>query len=185
MDVDKALATQLANIEKRSGKTLAELAAIIAKSGLGKHGELVAMLKSELGMGHGDANTVVHSVKQAAAPAQASDADPLDAIYTGASAPLRAIHERLMAGITGFGTFELAPKKGYVSLRRKKQFAMLGPGTKTLLEIGLNAKRDELGAGFAKLPPGGMCQFKRRIASVDEVDAALLAAIRVAFDEAG
>lgn len=185
MDVDKALATQLANIEKRSGKSLAELAAIIAKSGLAKHGELVAMLKADLGLGHGDANTLVHTVKQASAPAPAADADPLEAIYSGASAPLRAIHERLMADITAFGPFEIAPKKGYVSLRRKKQFAMLGPGTKTLLEIGLNAKRDELGAGFAKLPPGGMCQFKRRIAGVAEIDAALMAAIRMAYDEAG
>lgn len=185
MDMDKALATQLANIEKRSGKSLAELAAIIAGSGLTKHGELVAMLKADLGLGHGDANTLVHVVKQAAAPAPAADADPLDTIYSGASAPLRAIHERLMAGIEGFGPFEVAPKKGYVSLRRKKQFAMLGPGTKTLLEIGLNAKRDELGAGFARQAPGGMCQFKRRLAGLEEVDAALLSAIRVAYDEAG
>jgi len=185
MDVDKAVATQLANIEKRSGKSLAELAAIIKKSGLKKHGEQVAMLKADLGLGHGDANAVAHAVKQAAAPAPPADADPLDAIYTGASAPLRAIHERLMAGITRFGPFEVAPKKGYVSLRRKKQFAMVGPGTKTLLEIGLNAKRDVVGADFSKLPPGGMCQFKRRIAGVAEVDAALLAAIRIAYDEAG
>lgn len=185
MDLDKALATQLANIEKRSGKTQAELAAIITASGLSKHGELVAMLKADLGLGHGDANTLVHVVKQAAAPAPAAGTDPLDAIYAGAKSPLRAIHERLMQEIKGFGPFEVAPKKAYVSLRRKKQFAMLGPGTKTLFEIGLNAKRDELGAGFAKLPPGGMCQFKRRIASVDEIDETLLAAIRTAYDEAG
>lgn len=183
MDVDKALATQLANIEKRSGKSLAELAQIVARSGLTKHGELVAMLKANLGLGHGDANAVVHAIKQAAAPA--ADADPLDAIYSAASAPLRAIHERLMEEITRFGPFEIAPKKGYVSLRRKKQFAMLGPGTKKLMEIGLNAKRDELGAGFARLPPGSMCQFKRRIAGLAEIDAALIGAIRIAYDEAG
>ena len=185
MDPEKALATQLANIEKRSGKTQAELAAIIANSGLSKHGELVAMLKSELGLGHGDANTLVHVVKRAAEPAPEAGADPLDAIYAGASAPLRTIHERLMQEIKAFGPFDVAPKKAYVSLRRKKQFAMLGPGTKTLLEIGLNAKRDALGAGFKKLPPGGMCQFKRRIASVDEIDPELVAAIRAAYDEAG
>lgn len=185
MNLEKALATQLANIEKRSGKTLAQLAAIIKKSGLTRHGELVAMLKADLGLGHGDANTVVHTVKQAAAPAPAGDADPLDAIYAGAKAPLRAIHEKLMAKIEGFGPFEIAPKNGYLSLRRKKQFAMLGPGTQTLLEIGLNAKRDELGAGFTRLPPGGMCQFKRRIGGIAEIDAALIAAIRIAYDEAG
>ena len=185
MDPEKALATQLANIEKRSGKTQAELAAIIKASGLSKHGELVAMLKADLGLGHGDANTLVHVVKRAAGPAPAAGADPLDAIYAGAKAPLRAIHERLMRDIEAFGPFDVAPKKAYVSLRRKKQFAILGPGTQTLLEIGLNAKRDALGAGFTKLPPGGMCQFKRRIASVDEIDPALLAAIRTAYDEAG
>jgi hypothetical protein len=185
MDVDKALATQLVNIEKRSGKSLAELAKIIAKSGLTKHGELVAMLKADLGLGHGDANTVVHKVKQAAAPATSADADPLDAIYGGTRAPLRAIHEHLMVRIRTFGTFEIAPKKGYVSLRRKKQFAMLGPGTKTTLEVGLNSKLDQLGGGFAKQPSGGMCQFKRRIAGVAEVDAALITAIRTAYDEAG
>ncbi len=185
MDVEKALATQLANIEKRSGKSLAELGAIVTQSGLSKHGELVAMLKAEHGLGHGDANTLVHTVKQAAASAPAAGTDPLDAIYTGASAPLLAIHDRLMQGISAFGPFEIAPKKANVSLRRKKQFATIGPGTKTLLEIGLNAKREELGAGFIRLPPGGMCQFKRRIASVDEIDAALLRAIRIAYDEAG
>lgn len=185
MDVDKALATQLANIEKRSGKTLAELSAIIAGSGLSKHGELVALLKAELGLGHGDANTLVHVARQAAATASATAGDPLDALYAGDRAPLRALHERLMQGIADFGPFEVAPKKGYVSLRRKKQFAMLGPGTKTQLEIGLNAKREGLGAGFTRLAPGGMCQFKRRIAHLDEVDADLLAAIRAAYDDAG
>ena len=59
MDIDKATATQLANIEKRTGKTLAQLQKVIEKSGLTKHGEIVAMLKQDLGMGHGDANTLV------------------------------------------------------------------------------------------------------------------------------
>ncbi|HEX5693550.1 MAG TPA: DUF4287 domain-containing protein [Arenimonas sp.] len=185
MDLEKALATQLANIEKRSGKTRAELAAAIAASGLAKHGELVAMLKSRFGLGHGDANTLVHVVRKEAGPAPAADVDALDAIYAGDRAPLRVIHEKLMREILAFGPFETAAKKAYVSLRRKKQFAMLGPGTKTLLEIGLNSKKPALGADFTKLPPGGMCQFKRRIASADEIDAPLLAAIRAAYDEAG
>ena len=61
-DLDKAFATQLENIQKRTGKSLDELAAIVRGSGLTKHGELVAMLKTTLGMGHGDANTLVHTV---------------------------------------------------------------------------------------------------------------------------
>ena len=185
MDIDKALATQLANIETRTGKTVAELVALVRGSGLAKHGEQLAMLKQALGMGHGDANTIAHVAKAADAPAPVADADPLDAIYTGPKAGLRPIHEALVARIDAFGSYETAPKKGYVSLRRKKQFAMIGPATKTEVEIGVNAKDERVAATFIRLPPGGMCQFKTRIASVDAVDDALLAAIRIAYDEAG
>jgi hypothetical protein len=45
-DLDKAISTQMANIEKRSGKTIAELTAIMKVSGLAKHGELVAWVKT-------------------------------------------------------------------------------------------------------------------------------------------
>lgn len=37
--MDKALETQLANIQKRTGKTLDELVALVKKGGLAKHGE--------------------------------------------------------------------------------------------------------------------------------------------------
>lgn len=187
MDVAKAMATQLANIEKRTGKSLAELSALVRKGGLEKHGEIVAMLKRDLGMGHGDANTLVHHVKNAGAPAAASPSPDaaLDAIYAGPKAALRPIHDALMKEIDKFGGFEVAPKKTYVSLRRKKQFATIGPATKTEVEIGLNSKTLEAGGKIVKLPPGGMCQFKARITSAGEADKALIAAIRQAYDEAG
>ena len=185
MDIDKALATQLANIEKRTGKSLDALSAIVRDSGLAKHGELVAMLKRDLGMGHGDANTLVHFAKRPAEPLVPAGNDPLDDIYTGPKAGLRPIHERLLERINAFGPFEVAPKKGYVSLRRKKQFATVGPATKSEVEIGLNAKDERVGAPFVRLPPGGMCQFKVRLDSVDAIDAKLLAALRIAYDEAG
>jgi hypothetical protein len=52
------------------------------------------------------------------------------------------------------------PKKGYLSLRRKKQFAVVGPRTKGRLEIGLNAK-DLGGSGrLVSMPAGGMCQSR-------------------------
>lgn len=119
-DLDKAIATQLGNIEKRTGKTLAQLTAIIKKSGLSKHGELVAMLKSQLGMGHGDANTLVHTVMKAeahsTAAAQGLSADQvLDGLYVGPRAALRPIHDRLLRELRTFGDFEEAPKKTYVS----------------------------------------------------------------------
>jgi len=77
--LDQAVATQLANIQKRTGKSLEELGTIVKSSGLSKHGELVAMLKTTLGMGHGDANTLVHTLLksdgQSAAAAQGLSVD--------------------------------------------------------------------------------------------------------------
>ena len=64
----------------------------------------------------------------------------LDAIYAGPKAAMRPIHDKLMAAIGRFGAFEVAPKKTYVSRRRKKQFAMFGPATNTRFDVGLNLK---------------------------------------------
>ena len=122
--------------------------------------------------------------KQAALPAT-KDADPLDAIYAGPKAPLRALHERLHAAISKLGPFEAAPKKAYVSLRRKKQFATLGPATKDQIELGLNAKSLAASPRLKALPPGGMCQYSVRLSKPGEVDAELLGWVRVAYDAAG
>lgn len=186
-DIDKAIATQLANIEKRSGKTLAELAAIVRASGLAKHGEIRDMLKRDLGLGHGDANTLTHHVLQsdgASAAASQSNDEVLAGIYTGAKAALLPIHERLMQEIEKFGEFEIAPKKTYVSLRRKKQFAMIGPATNTQVEVGLNVKGLTAAERLIELPPKGMCNYKVRLSSVAEVDADIVQWLKAAFDSA-
>lgn len=189
MDMDKAVATQLANIEKRSGKTLAQLAKIVKGSGLARHGELVAKLKADLGMGHGDANTLVHYVLKSdgasAAAASGSSLDQvIDEIYTGPKAALRPIHDALMAAITRFGPFEIAPKKGYISLRGKKQFAMIGPATNTRLEVGLNMKDVKGTPRLEAQKAGGMCQYKVKVTTAAEVDKELIGWIRQAYDAA-
>ena len=188
--MDKALATQLANIEKRTGKSLDALATIVRNSGLTKHGEIRAMLQRDLGLGHGDANTLVHVVlksdgQSAAEAAGKSAGDVLDEIYAGPKAALRPIHDRLMTAVESFGPFEIAPKKGYVSLRRKKQFAMIGPATKTQVEVGLNMKDVPATVRLVALPPGGMCQYKVRVSDAAEVDDELIGWARLAFDHAG
>jgi hypothetical protein len=188
-DLDKAIATQLANIEKRSGKSLDELAAIIRASGLAKHGEIRDMLKRDLGLGHGDANTLTHHVLksdgQSAAAAGLSVDDVVAGLYTGPKASLRPIHDKLMAEINKFGAFEIAPKKTYVSLRRKKQFAMIGPATKTQVEVGLNVKGLAPAERLVEQPPNSMCNYKVRLNAVAEVDATLIGWIKRAFESAG
>jgi hypothetical protein len=186
--LDKAIQTQLDNIQKKTGKSLDELAAIIRKSGLTKHSEIRDYIKRELGLGHGDANTLVHTVLQSdgqrAAEGKSEDA-VLDEIYSGAKAHMRPLHEKLMKEINKFGEFEVAPKKGYVSLRRKKQFAMIGPKTNTRFEVGINARDLKKNARLVEQPKGSMCNYVVNLTDLQEVDPELVAWIKSAYEGAG
>ena len=185
--LDQAVQTQIDNIQKKTGMSLNELAAIVKKSGLSKHGEIRDMLKEKLGLGHGDANALVHAVFESdgtrAAEGKSEDA-VLDEIYSGAKAGFRPIHEKLMKEINKFGDFEIVPKKGYVSLRRKKQFAMIGPKTNTRFEVGINAKDFKKNARLLEQPKGSMCNYIVNVSDAKEVDAELIAWIKSAFEGA-
>lgn len=187
--VDKAVETQLKNIQTKTGKTLEDLFGVIRHSGLTKHGDIRELLQRDLGLGFGDANTLVHAFRASEsaspAPAQVVGGGAIDEIYAGPKAALRPVHDAVMAVISAFGPFEIAPKKGYVSLRRKKQFAMIGPGTKSRVEVGLNMKGQQPTARLTELPAGGMCQYRVYVTNANEVDAELVAWIRTAYDSAG
>lgn len=188
--IEKGLETQLKNIQTKTGKSLDELTAFVRNSGLSKHGEIRDMLKQALGLGHGDANTLTHfALKNVGASAALTSNAPIDdvvaAIYVGAKAPLRPIHDALMAAIQPMGEFEVAPKKGYVSLRRKKQFAMITPATNTRVEVGLNMKGVAGTDRLVAQPPGGMCNYKVKLTDAAEVDAELIGWIAQAFQSTG
>jgi hypothetical protein len=188
VDVAAAKQKQMQNISARTGKSLAELKSLVVSSGLSKHGEIVAMLKADLGLGHGDANAVALYARAASAEALSEGQSAegwADQLYSGPKAALRPVHDAILTRVSAWGPFEIAPNKGYVSLRRKKQFAMIGPATSAAIEIGLNAKELAGGDRLKVQPPGGMCAYKVRLGSVDEVDAELAAWLKAAYDAAG
>jgi hypothetical protein len=55
-------ASYFPSIEKTYGRPVSEWQELIRSSPLTKHGELVAWLKAERGLGHGHANALVMSV---------------------------------------------------------------------------------------------------------------------------
>ena len=183
--LDQAAQTQLNNIQAKTGKSLEALGAEILAQGLSKHGEMVAWVKDNLGLTHGDANTLVHVTRRVAEGSQSPSEDPIEEIYDGPKAHQRPIHEALMKEIDAFGPFEVAPKKGYVALRRAKQFAMLGPKTKDRFELGVNLKDDAEHPLMKAVKPGGMCQYIISLHSVGEIDAGVIEIVRRAYEAAG
>lgn len=186
--LNQAIQTQLNNIQKKTGMSLNELSSFVKKSGLSKHGEMREMLMAKLGLSHGDANALVHAIFKSdgsrAAEGKSTD-EVLDEIYAGAKAGFRPVHEALMKRINKFGEFEIVPKKGYVSLRRKKQFAMIGPKTNTRFEVGINARDLKKNARLQEQPKGSMCNYIVSLTDPQEVDAELIAWIKSAFEGAG
>jgi hypothetical protein len=186
--LDQAVQTQLNNIQKKTGKSLEEMAVVVKNSGLSKHGEIREMLMRDQGLSYGDANALVHAVLQSDGTRQAenkSQAEVMDEIFSGAKAGLRPIHEAVMAEIVKFGEFESVPKKGYVSLRRKKQFAMLGPVTNKRLELGLNIKDLPPSERLIEQPKGSMCNYVVRLTDASQVNAELVTWAKFAYENAG
>lgn len=188
-DSAKALDTMVKNIEATTGKTMKQLAQIIAKSGLTKHGEIRTMMIEKYGLGYGAANTVVHlalkSDGESAAKAKGLSAeDVLGEIYQKHQ-ELRPVHDQILKVLAKLGDFEAAPKKGYVSYRRKKQFAMVGPKTKTAIEVGLSAKSLPKHTRLKEMPPASMCRYTTRLSTVAEVDATLAGWLKTSYNEAG
>ena len=90
--LDQAIETQLKNIEIKAGKPRGELKSLLRATGLTKHTELREHAQSTFGLGHGDANALVHFACASSgtfAFEGKSDDAVLDEIYTSAKAALR------------------------------------------------------------------------------------------------
>jgi hypothetical protein len=175
--VEEGIQSQLRNIEKDYGQTIDELVLVVTGSGLTKHNEVVAMLKQRYGMSHGAAHRVsLVARSRSAEPAPAS---------AGLAAPLQDLYTRLLKKASALGNdVEQAPKKGYVSLRRRKQFAMLQPGAKWI----------NLGLVLTKQRPAGRLEsaakwnalftHRVRVASATDIDDELESWLRSAYNAA-
>ena len=94
--LDQARATQVRNIEARTGKSLDQLRALIKGSGLAKHGELRSWAMQQFGLGYGDANTLVH-LALASDGQSAAEAGSLRRAL--AVARERDVHERVRVAV--------------------------------------------------------------------------------------
>ena len=178
--------SMIANMKEKTGKTLEQWIAIAKKSGEEKHGAIVKHLKSGHGLTHGYANLVAHKTLKSDA-GSASEADLVEAQYTGPKAGLKPIYDAVIEAVAQLGgDVEISPKKSYVSLRRKKQFALVQPSTRTRVDLGINLGDDP---PRGRLEPSGsfnaMVSHRVRLSSPDDVDSAVKSWLRAAWSRAG
>ncbi len=181
---EAALQTMIKNLEKQTGKSFDQWIKIAQDSKLSKAREITNYLKTEHGLTFGYANTIALKALKSDAASSSAD-DLLSAQYAGAKAQLKPIYETLLAAVQKFGAdVEVAPKKAYVSLRRKKQFACFQPSTATRMDVGINLKdtppsgRLELSGSF-----NAMVSHRVRVTKKEEVDKELIGWLRKAYEQ--
>ncbi|MFZ2288011.1 MAG: DUF5655 domain-containing protein [Bacteroidales bacterium] len=184
--MDKATETMIENLHKNTGKTLEQWIAIVTKEKLEKHGEIIKFLKETHGLSYGYANLVAHRAKGSDAGSAENTDDLIEKQYKGKE-HLKPFYERLLGEIRKFGgDIEVAPKNAYVSMRRKKQFAILQPATNTRFEIGINLKGHEpKGKLEAISTPNAMCSHRINLTDAKDIDNETIGWLKLAYDSAG
>ena len=175
----------LDNIELKTGKSADYWIKLVKKSGLAKHGEKMKLLKEEHGFTHGYANTIVHLSKDDSTFNTENKNDLVETQYKGKES-LKPIYDKLIKSILKFGDdVEIAPKKAYVSLRRKKQFALIQPSTKTRVDIGVNLKGVEPSGVAEKAGSWNtMVSHRIRIEEVKDVNKEVINWLKEAYKNA-
>jgi len=178
--MDKALQTIINNMPEKTGKKLEEWIQILAKENFDKHSIAVKFLKTEHGVTHGFANTIVTLFKDKDEPQQ----DLVFNQYIGKES-LKPIYEMLISQIKLFGEdIVISPKKGSVSLIRKTQFALIKPATKTRIDLGLKLKGVAVQGCLENSGPfGTMCTHRIQLTGISDVDPEVLKWLSMAYNK--
>ena len=186
MQVEQMEAKMTANIAEKTGQTLETWINLVKKENLSKHNEIIKFLKTEHGFTHGYANFVALKVRQPPGKEPPSDEELVDAQYAGVKAGLRPIYENIISAVEDFGSdVEIAPKKAYISLRRRKQFGLIQPSTKTRVDVGVILKgHDPNGRLEAAGSFNSMCSHRVKVTDKEQVDDELINWLKQAYDVA-
>lgn len=176
--MDKALQTMIDNMPEKTGKSLEEWKAILKTRSFSKHSEAVNFLKTEHGVTHGFANTIVSLSKND----QSSGEDLVEAQYKGKE-NLKPIYQKLIEFVKSLGSdVTITPKKTSVSIIRKHQFLLIKPATKTRIDLGFKIKDKPTSNRLENSGPfGTMCTHRVRLSEATDVDDELKAWMTEAY----
>ena len=177
--------TMARNLEKKTGRSLKEWITVARKLGSMRHNETVEALINEHKLGRFFADLIVHKANGSDALSR-SPAELVGVQYKGKE-HLFPIYQQLTAyAATLAPDLEIAPKKGYVSLRRKKQFACLKPATKTRFELDLILKGQKASGVLKAIPTkGAMCTHRISLESPADITAEVKSWLKAACEKGG
>lgn len=127
------------NMADRTGRTVEEWAELVRKDGPSGTKPRVAWLRARHRLGGPTATVVVAEAEGTDLLAEYEEGDALvEAMFRGPKAALRPAFEAALRAAKALGR-DVRPsaRKTYLTLARKRQFAVLQPSTGTRLDVGL------------------------------------------------
>ena len=182
MDTKAMSAKMIENLKINTGKSLEQWITIVKAENFSKHGEIIKFLKQEHSFTHGFANLVALKARGSDADSFKNKDDLINLQYKGKK-HFKPLYDKLINEISQFDNkIEIAPKKSYVSLRSKKQFAILNPATKSRFEIGLIIKNQK-GEGILEEMKTSNSMYSHRInlSSIEEINHKVINWIKIAY----
>ena len=180
--IDEATQNFINNLHEKTGKPLHEWVEMVKAAGHSKHKEIIAFLKAEKGLTHGYANLIALHTTDPSRGAGSVD-DQVGAIFSGAKAAFRPVYDAVESALKGFGDdIEFGPKKGYVSVRRKKQFVTIEPKS-ARVDVCINLGDAPETGRLEKVPnPGMMPSHRVQVTAASEVDGEFIGWLKTAYD---
>ena len=178
--MDKTLKTMIDNMPDKTGKALDDWKLILKDKSFKKHSQAVNYLKTKHNVTHGFANTIVSLSKEE----NNSEKDLIETQYKNKE-NLLSIYNTLIIFIKMLGTdITITPKKGSVSIIRKRQFLLIKPATKTRIDLGFKLKDKPTTERLKNSGPfGTMCTHRVKITNVKEFDNELKNWIKEAYQK--
>lgn len=165
--MEQALQTMIENMPEKTGKKLEEWFEILKQKNFEKHSVAVNFLKTEHGVTHGFANTIVTLYNES----HKTTEDLVANQYKGKES-LKPMYDLLISTVEKFGAdVVITPKKGSVSLIRKHQFALIKPATKKRIDLGLKLKGIDVQGRLENSGPfGTMCTHRIQLQNISDID---------------
>lgn len=178
--MEKALQIMIDNMPEKTGKSLDEWKVILKEKSFTKHSEGVKYLKTEYNVTHGFANTIITLSKVE----NTSENDLVETQYRGKE-NLLPIYNELISFIENLGNdVTITPKKGSVSIIRKRQFVLIKPATKTRIDLGFKLKDKPITERLENSGPfGAMCTHRVKLSDKNEIDNELKEWIKEAYEK--
>lgn len=175
----------LDTVQEKTGKTVSDFRALADEKGLSKHGEVVAWLKGDFGLGHGHATAVAAALLKSehfGAPKQ----DKVDVLFSGNKAAWRPVYDSLLRAAQAYGPdVDVAPTDSYVGLTRGgRKFAIVQPGAGRL-DVGVKRKGTPPEGRFESAGTWNrMVTHRVRLTDPAQADAEVQAWLRAAYEGA-